>query len=269
MSSKLPDELSIQVDGLGKEYRRGGVFLQQKSLRDELMHMLSPVTWLTRRRTEIFPALTDISFCVARGERLGIIGPNGAGKSTLLKILCRVSLPSRGSVAMRGIISAILEVGTGFHPELSGRENVYLNGALLGLTREEINERFGAIVEFSGIGRFIDEPTKHYSSGMYVRLAFSIAAHLDPDILIVDEVLAVGDIQFRAKCLERMRSFTHDAKRTIVLVSHDVQAVAEVCTRCLVIADGRLVFDGPTPQAIACYQALTPALPPRDAAGLS
>jgi lipopolysaccharide transport system ATP-binding protein len=261
MSSDLPDDVVIRVQELGKTYNHLGPNGQNKSLRDEIMHMLTLSHWRKAHLHSCFVALSSITFDVHRGERLAILGPNGAGKSTLLKILCRITLPSSGTVAMRGLVTSILEVGTGFHPELSGRENVYLNGAILGLSREEINARYADIVEFSGVGAFIDEPLKHYSSGMYVRLAFSIAAHLDPDILIVDEVLAVGDLEFRTKCLERMNAFTLDAKRTIVMVSHDLDAVRSVATRCLLVHGSQLVFDGPTQEAIHRYQDLAQAMP--------
>jgi lipopolysaccharide transport system ATP-binding protein len=256
MLFEMPPGVVIRVESLGKSYRQAGYGTKNKSLRDEIMHALTLHRLRHQPAAAWFVALQGITFDVLRGERVGILGPNGAGKSTLLKILCRITVPSTGTVAMRGLVTSILEVGTGFHPELSGRENVYLNGAILGLNRSEINQRYHDIVEFSGVGAFIDEPVKHYSSGMYVRLAFSIAAHLDPDILIVDEVLAVGDLEFRTKCLERMNSFTLDAKRTIVLVSHDLEAVRAVCTRCLLVHGGRLVFDGPTEEAISRYRDL-------------
>jgi len=257
MPFDLPENVTIRVSNISKEYRRVITGRQHHSLRDEIVRSLTTLPWKRKHLYERFSSLSDISFEVRRGERLGIIGPNGAGKSTLLKILCRITAPSSGSVAMRGKVTSILEVGTGFHPELSGRENVYLNGAILGMTLSEINARFGEVLAFADINQFIDDPVKHYSSGMYVRLAFSVAAHLDPDIMIVDEVLAVGDVQFRQKCMTRMRDITSDAKRTIVLVSHDLEAVQEVCSRCLLIQDSRLVFDGEPAEAIRRYRAVS------------
>jgi lipopolysaccharide transport system ATP-binding protein len=256
MTSEPASEVVIKVEGLGKRYPMADLNATGKSLREELSRALDPRRWFATRVAEGFVALQDVSFTVARGERLAILGLNGAGKSTLLKIISRITLPTSGSIGIRGRFASILEIGTGFHPDLSGRENVYLNGSILGLTRDAINARFAEIVDFAGIGAFIDEPVKHYSSGMYVRLAFAIAAHLDPDILIVDEVLAVGDAEFRAKCLERMRRFTADARRTIILVSHDAEIVRSFASRCLLIQGGRLVGDGP-PEAM--LRRLSPA----------
>ncbi len=249
MTSDPAAEMVIQVEGLGKRYPMAGRNASGKSLRDELARALDPRRWFASRSAAGFVALADVSFTVARGERLAILGANGAGKSTLLKLISRIILPTSGSIGIRGRFASILEIGTGFHPDLSGRENVYLNGSILGLTSDAINARFAEIVDFAGIGAFIDEPVKHYSSGMYVRLAFAIAAHLEPDILIVDEVLAVGDAEFKAKCMERMRRFTADARRTVILVSHDEAIVRAFASRCLLIQGGRLVGDGP-PEAM-------------------
>lgn len=197
-------------------------------------------------------ALRDVSLDVARGEVLGIIGRNGAGKSTLLKILSRVTAPTAGCVRIKGRIASLLEVGTGFHPELTGRENVYLNGAILGMTRSEIRSRFDEIVAFSGCARHIDTPVKRYSSGMYVRLAFSVAAHLDPEILIVDEVLAVGDIAFQQKCIGRMQRVAGQG-RTVLFVSHNLSAVTRLCGRTACLVDGSLDAVGPTDEVIGRY----------------
>jgi lipopolysaccharide transport system ATP-binding protein len=197
-------------------------------------------------------ALDDVSFELRRGEVLGLIGANGAGKSTLLKLLSRITEPTEGRIVIQGRVGSLLEVGTGFHPELTGRENVYLNGTILGMRKSEIDRRFDEIVEFSGVARFLDTPVKRYSSGMQVRLAFAVAAHLEPEILLVDEVLAVGDAEFQQKCLGKMRDVTR-AGRTVVFVSHNLAAVRSLCSRALVLEQGRLVFDGDTDGAVERY----------------
>jgi lipopolysaccharide transport system ATP-binding protein len=197
-------------------------------------------------------ALQDVSFSVEQGEVLGIIGRNGAGKSTLLKILSRVTAPTSGKIKVKGRIASLLEVGTGFHPELTGRENIYLNGAILGMKHDEITRKFGEIVDFSGIEKFIDTPVKRYSSGMYVRLAFAVAAHLDPEILVVDEVLAVGDAEFQKKCLGKMGDVAKEG-RTVLFVSHNMAAVENLCRRGLVLNNGQLQFAGTQTEAISCY----------------
>jgi ABC-type polysaccharide/polyol phosphate transport system ATPase subunit len=206
-----------------------------------------------RRRPEEFWALRDVSFEVARGETLGIIGENGAGKSTILKLLSSVTAPTSGEITIRGRLSALIEVGSGFHPELTGRENVYLSGSILGMRRQEITEKLERIIDFAGVRDFIDMPVKRYSSGMYVRLGFSIAAHLEPDILLLDEVLAVGDAQFQAKCLERINEL-HRHGRTIVFISHDLAAVERLCSRAILLSHGRIVADGPARDIIDTYQ---------------
>jgi lipopolysaccharide transport system ATP-binding protein len=202
---------------------------------------------------ETFWALTDINFTIQKGERVGIIGRNGAGKSTLLKILSRITPPSAGNLTLDGRIASLLEVGTGFHAELSGRENIFLNGAILGMSRAEIRRKFDEIVSFAEVEQFLDTPVKRYSSGMYVRLAFSVAAHLEPEILLVDEVLAVGDAEFQAKCLGKMEEVSQDQGRTILFVSHNLDAIRALCTRCLLLESGRLVQDGPVAQVISRY----------------
>lgn len=199
-----------------------------------------------------FLALDDVSFSVRKGETVAIIGRNGAGKSTLLKILSQVTAPSQGAVKLRGRVTSLLEVGTGFHPELSGRENVYLNGAILGMSRAEVARKLSDIVDFAEIARFIDTPVKRYSSGMYVRLAFAVAAHLEPDILILDEVLAVGDVKFVKKCMEKMRA-VRDEGRTILLVSHGMASVFDLCPRAILLDDGKVVMDGPSHEVIRHY----------------
>src|ERR1700735_27828 len=201
---------------------------------------------------EEFWALKDISFEVKQGEVLGIIGRNGAGKSTLLKILSRITEPTRGRATLRGRVASLLEVGTGFHPELTGRENIYLNGAILGMTRPEVSKKFDEIVAFAEVERFLDTPVKRFSSGMYVRLAFAVAAHLEPDILVVDEVLAVGDVEFQNKCLGKIRDVSVGG-RTVLVVSHNMSAIRNLTSRCLVMSHGMMVFDGSPADAIRKY----------------
>lgn len=200
-----------------------------------------------------FWALKDINFEVNQGDVLGIIGKNGAGKSTLLKILSRITSPTSGQVKIKGRIASLLEVGTGFHPELTGRDNVYLNGSFLGMKKWEIDKRFEEIVEFSGIEKFIDTPVKRYSSGMYVRLAFAVAAHLDPEILIIDEVLAVGDAEFQAKCLGKMQDVSQNQGKTVIFVSHDMNAIFKLCTSAIVLKGGSLDFSGNTNDVVSHY----------------
>ncbi len=202
---------------------------------------------------DLFWALREVSFEVQPGDVVGIVGRNGAGKSTLLKVLSRITEPTSGGAVIEGRVSSLLEVGTGFHPELSGRENVYMNGTLLGMSKAEIDRKFDAIVEFSGVSRFLDTPTKRYSSGMQVRLAFAVAAHLEPEILIVDEVLAVGDAEFQKKCLGKMRSVARSG-RTVLFVSHNMESISRLCSRGLTLHEGRLVVDGQVDEAIDAYR---------------
>lgn len=197
-------------------------------------------------------ALKDINFEVNQGEIVGLVGRNGAGKSTLLKVLSRTTSPSSGEIKIKGKVASLLEVGTGFHPDLTGRENIFLNGAILGMRKEEIRKKFDAIVEFAGVQRYIDTPVKRYSSGMYVRLAFAVAAHLDPDILIIDEVLAVGDAEFQAKCLGKMKDVS-DQGRTVIFVSHNMGAVSDLCSRAILLKQGGIVMDGNTDDVIRNY----------------
>jgi homopolymeric O-antigen transport system ATP-binding protein len=247
----------VAVDGLRKYYALGERE-PYKALRDVLTDALKSPVRLVRggeraaARGEGIWALDDVSFELRRGEVLGLIGPNGAGKSTLLKILSRITAPTEGRIEIHGRIGSLLEVGTGFHPELTGRENVYLNGAVLGMRKAEIDRRFDEIVEFSGVARFLETPVKRYSSGMQVRLAFSVAAHLEPEILLVDEVLAVGDAEFQRKCLGKMHDVTRHG-RTVVFVSHNLAAVRSLCTRALLLQKGRLVYDGDTDEAVDRY----------------
>jgi len=236
---------AIEAHGLTKEY----------SLGDQTG--LSSLLRSASRKPAVSPrtlvALDHVSFVVEPGESIGIVGSNGAGKSTLLKVLARVTGPSAGHGIVRGRLGTILEVGTGFHPELTGRENVFLSGAILGLSQREVTAKFDEIVDFAGVEKFVDTPVKRYSSGMYVRLAFAVAAHLDPDILIVDEVLAVGDLRFQKRCLERMEEATTRQGRTILFVSHNLQAVRSLCRRSLLLEGGRLVADGATSDVIQSY----------------
>ena len=249
---------AISVQNLGKSYRishaspRGGY----KTLRESLSHLAAaPLRRLKGgdgAEEEEFWALKEVSFDVQPGEVVGIIGRNGAGKSTLLKMLSRITKPTRGSIELRGRVGSLLEVGTGFHPELTGRENVYLNGAILGMSSREIASKFDAIVDFSGVEKFLDTPVKRYSSGMYVRLAFAVAAHLDLEILMVDEVLAVGDLAFQQKCLGRMGELAHSG-RTVLLVSHNLPMLSNLCTRAVWLDRGQLLETGPSAEIIAVY----------------
>lgn len=264
----MTENFAIRVQGLGKKYtiahdHRAAPY---RSLRDAVMGAARSIFTKSESETrEEFWALQDVSFDVARGEAIGVIGRNGAGKSTFLKILSRITEPSAGEVRVAGRVSSLLEVGTGFHPELTGRENIYLNGTILGLTRREIDARFDEIVAFSGVEQFLDTPVKRYSSGMYTRLAFAVAAHLDSEILVVDEVLAVGDAEFQRKCLGRMQDIAGEG-RTVLFVSHNMAAIKSLTSRCIVLDRGRIVFDGATDRAIAAYQSAASVARTPDAA---
>lgn len=265
----LTNDTAIQVENLSKVYRLG----KKDEVYDNLVRTFfefikNPLKNYRKYRSlytfsdaelndessgnDILWAINDVSFRVKKGEAVGIIGKNGAGKSTLLKILCRITNPTRGQVTVRGNVSSLLEVGTGFHPELTGRENVYLNGTILGMKRNEVKKKFDDIVAFSGVEKFIDTPVKRFSSGMQVRLAFSVAAHLDPEVLIVDEVLAVGDADFQKKCLNKMES-VGSLGRTVLFVSHNMGAITELCSRVLWMDDGRLIDDGSAIDVVAKY----------------
>jgi len=237
----------IKAENLSKLYFLGGA--KHNSLRDAVMSFVKNPR--RDKKNELW-ALRDVSFEVKDGETLGIIGRNGAGKSTLLKILSRITKPTSGMAEIRGRVGSLLEVGTGFHQELSGRENIFLNGAILGMKRTEIEAKFDEIVAFSEIEKFIDTPVKHYSSGMYMRLAFSVAAHLEPEILIVDEVLAVGDVSFQKKCLNKMREVGQTG-RTVLFVSHDMQSIARLCSRAIWMKDGAIAKDGTATDVISDY----------------
>jgi lipopolysaccharide transport system ATP-binding protein len=258
-------ETIIQVEGLGKKYIIGhegkGTY---KTFRDQMIHGVKNVFIKTKQllsgeqvlegdETEEFWALKDVGFEVKQGDRLGIIGRNGAGKSTLLKILSRITEPTAGKIRIKGRIASLLEVGTGFHHELTGRENIFLNGAILGMSRAEIKRKFDDIVDFSGVEKFLDTPVKRYSSGMYVRLAFSVAAHLEPEILVVDEVLAVGDEEFQKKCLGKMKDVSSDDGRTVLFVSHNMGIIAQLCNKALLLNKGSLEVYGNTNTVVQEY----------------
>jgi homopolymeric O-antigen transport system ATP-binding protein len=246
--------VAIEAVELSKKYRLGEMTAAYGTLRETLSHAAKRATRRehhAKEKQEIW-ALKDVSFEVPEGQVLGVVGRNGAGKSTLLKVLTRITTPTSGRVEIRGRVGSLLEVGTGFHPELTGRENIYLNGAILGMKRREIEERFDAMVEFSGVEKFIDTPVKRYSSGMYVRLAFSVAAHLEPEIMLVDEVLSVGDAEFQRRCLGRMEELG-TAGRTVLFVSHQLSAIAQLCDRAIHINGGQIVGDGAPAEVIAKY----------------
>ncbi|OQA39072.1 MAG: Teichoic acids export ATP-binding protein TagH [Parcubacteria group bacterium ADurb.Bin316] len=252
----------IEIKNLGKKYnithQQGGYI----ALRDVITNVFkNPFRFAKSKakqiagleKKEIFWALNDINLTVESGEVVGIIGRNGAGKSTLLKILSQITPPTTGEVIINGTLGSLLEVGTGFHPELSGRENIMLNGAILGMSKKEIIKKFDAIVEFAGIAKFLDTPVKYYSSGMYVRLAFSVAAHLEPDILLVDEVLAVGDAEFQKKCLGKMGEITKKEGRTILFVSHNMEAIQRLCEKCILLENGIIATTGITEDVVKTY----------------
>ncbi len=252
----------VEVKNLSKEYnithQQGGYIALRDIIADIfrnpfkfLKHKAKKI--LGRETKEEFWALRDVSFSVEKGEAIGIIGSNGAGKSTLLKILSKITPPTTGEVTLRGKVASLLEVGTGFHPELTGRENIFLNGAILGMSRKEMTKKFDEIVKFSGVEKFLDTPVKRYSSGMYVRLAFSVAAHMEPDILIVDEVLAVGDAEFQKKCLGKMDEVAQTEGRTILFVSHNMSAIQSLCKRTVLLENGRIKMIGNTKDVIDKY----------------
>jgi lipopolysaccharide transport system ATP-binding protein len=251
------NEITVHVEKLGKLYRIGEK-VAYNTLRDTIMNAVSAAfrrshsASTTRHPTSTIWALKNISFEVKRGDTLGIIGGNGAGKSTLLRILSRITPPTEGYAEIYGQVGALLEVGTGFHPELTGRENIYLNGAVLGMTKVEVKRKFSEIVEFSEIGQFLDTPVKHYSSGMYVRLAFAIAVHLEPVTLIVDEVLAVGDVAFQKKCLEKMNDAARHG-RTVIFVSHNMEMIKVFCSRTILLKHGNIEMDGKTEDVVRHY----------------
>ncbi len=248
-------DLVLKIENVGKDYMLGAV--TGDTLKDALKLRLNKSKMnevdVAKLHNRYFSALDDVSFAVSKGECVGIIGSNGAGKSTLLKLISRITTPTRGRICIDGKVASMLEVGTGFHPELTGRENIYLNGSILGMKRQEIDKKIDSIIEFSECQDFIDTPVKRYSSGMYVKLAFSVAAHLDADIMIMDEVLAVGDVKFQHKCLNKMKEIAKNEGRTVLYVSHNMDTVSTLCDRCLVLNHGKLAFDGPVDEAIKLY----------------
>jgi lipopolysaccharide transport system ATP-binding protein len=251
--------IAIRAEGLGKQYRLGAQQPGSNSLRDAVAATFSGLRrgrggGADKAARQKFWALDDISFEIRQGENVGILGLNGAGKSTLLKILSRVTQPTKGEAFVHGRLGCLLEVGTGFHGELTGRENIFLYGAILGMSKAEVERKFDAIVAFAEIGDFIGTPVKRYSSGMYVRLAFSVAAHLEPDILLLDEVLSVGDLPFQRKCIEFVKTL-QKRNATILFVSHNMFSIKTMCDRVIYIRKGRVQFDGPTEQGIALYEA--------------
>ncbi len=245
-------ENPIEFHNVWKKFKRGEKF---DSLRDAIPYLFKSLAQDNDLGEKEFWAVKDVSFQIKKGEVVGIMGPNGAGKSTILKLLSRIIIPNKGAMKITGRLSALIEVTAGFHPELTGRENVYLNGTILGMKKKEIDEKYDQIVEFSGISEFIDTPVKHYSSGMYSRLGFSVAAHMDPEILLVDEVLAVGDMAFRAKCAQKMRELLKSGA-TIILVSHQLSLIQSLCQRVILLNQGEIIEDGPTEEMIPLYQNL-------------
>ena len=244
----MKDDIILKVENIGKDYILGTV--TGETLRDAIRRKKSNQNVHNKK----FIAMDDVSFEVRRGEAVGLIGPNGAGKSTLLKLISRITSPTRGKIYIDGRVTSMLEVGTGFHQELTGRENIYLNGAILGMSKKEIDNKIDSIIEFSECEKFIDTPVKRYSSGMYVKLAFSVAAHLDSEIMIMDEVLAVGDVQFQQKCLNKMKSIAENEGRTILYVSHNMDTIHKLCNRCIVLQSGKLIFDGGVDDAVKLYR---------------
>lgn len=250
----MTDKYAIRVNNLGKRYIIGGPKEPYHTLRDTIINSLKTPFQIFHRPPPVegFWALKDVSFDVEPGEVIGIIGRNGAGKSTLLKILSRITSPTEGTVELHGRVGSLLEVGTGFHPEMTGRENIFLNGSILGMKKIEIEQKFDEIVKFAEIERFLDTPVKRYSSGMYVRLAFAVAAHLEPEILVVDEVLAVGDASFQKKCLGKMQDIATEG-RTVFFVSHNMGAIQKLCNRTIFLSQGQITADGETSSVVQIY----------------
>ena len=255
------EELMLKIDNVTKQYKLGQI--GGTTLKTELQRLSAklhkkedptrPIGWTAPEKNETFMALKGVSLEVKKGERVGIIGHNGAGKSTLLKLISRVTAPTSGTIGMNGRVASMLEVGTGFHGELTGRENIYMNGAILGMTKKEIDSKIEQIIDFSEVRQFIDTPVKRYSSGMYVKLAFSVAAHLDSEIMIMDEVLAVGDMAFQKKCLDKMSDVSREEGRTILYVSHNMNTIRQLCDRVVVLDKGLVIFDGDVEEGIELY----------------
>ena len=265
MAEKIERELMIRVRRVTKKYRLGAIGggtlkadITSKIAKKRGKEDPNTIIGDNRKVGDEFWALNKVYLEVYRGEAVGIIGRNGAGKSTLLKLISRVTAPSRGVIELWGRVTSMLEVGTGFHGEMTGRENIYMNGAILGMTKKEIDAKIEDIIEFSEVRDFIDTPVKRYSSGMFVKLAFSVAAHLDSEIMIMDEVLAVGDIAFQKKCLDKMREAAKEQGRTVLYVSHNMNTIRRLCDRCVVMDEGKIIFDGDVEKAIEIYTAVTP-----------
>lgn len=242
------DDIVLKVDNVSKEYILGAV--TGGTLKDAVKEMFGKKG---SNRNKRFTALDSVSFTAERGETIGLIGANGAGKSTLLKLISRITAPTKGKIYIDGRVASMLEVGTGFHPELTGMENIYLNGSILGMSKSEIDKKIESIIEFSEVREFIDTPVKRYSSGMYVKLAFAIASHLDAEIMIMDEVLAVGDVNFQLKCIDKMREIAKSDGKTVIYVSHNLDTVKKLCKRCIVLDHGKLCFDGDIDEAARIY----------------
>lgn len=258
----MNNQIMIKIEQVSKRYRLG--MIGGTTLREDLQRFAAKIRKKEDPTTKVgqklngnigdsFNALTNVSLEIREGEAVGIIGHNGAGKSTLLKLITRITAPTTGYIGLNGRIASMLEVGTGFHPELTGRENIYMNGAILGMTKKEIDSKIDEIIEFSEISKFIDTPVKRYSSGMYVKLAFSVAAHLDSEIIIMDEVLAVGDMAFQKKCLTKMRSAASQDNRTVLYVSHNMSTIRQLCDRVIVLDQGKIIFDGDVEKGISIY----------------
>ncbi|MDR1923096.1 MAG: ABC transporter ATP-binding protein [Planctomycetaceae bacterium] len=249
----MSNDCVIRVEHLSKEFRLGviggGTLIKDIQSwwakihgRDDPNSIIGTQNHKSNDR-DLFLAIDDVSFVVRRGDTVGVLGTNGAGKSTLFKIISQITMPSRGRVVFKDRVASLLEIGTGFHNEMTGRQNIFMNGAILGMSRQEILKKFDAIIEFSGVGQFIDTPVKRYSSGMFVRLAFSVAAHLESEILLVDEVLAVGDAEFQKKCIAKMQELTRDQNRTILFISHNVASIRSLCNRAIMLEHGKLIMD--------------------------
>src|SRR4051794_34995195 len=258
-------DLAISARGLGKSYAIAHNAARPLDFREAIVERFRHPLGHGRREVETFWALKDVDFEIKKGGVVGVLGRNGAGKSTLLKILSRITAPTTGTIDLYGRVASLLEVGTGFHQELTGRENIYLNGSILGMSRREIRRKFDEIIDFSGVEKFLDTPVKRYSSGMYVRLAFAVAATLDPEILVVDEVLAVGDAQFQRKCIGKMQEVATDSGRTVLLVSHNMASISTLANRSILLDQGQVLAHGPTEEVIDRYMGLfgrTDALQP-------
>jgi len=248
----MPADFAVKIEHVSKKYCRALKQSMRYGITDIARNMLALGSEPDKLRQKEFWAVDDVSFELKRGEALGIIGPNGSGKTSILKMINGIFWPDKGKITVKGRVSPLIEVGAGFHPLLTGKENIYINAAILGMTRKEVDIKFDAIVDFADIGDFLDSPVKHYSSGMCVRLGFAIAAHCEPEILLIDEVLAVGDAEFRTKCFEKISELTQNC--SVIVVSHNMTSIARVCSRCIVLKKGRTVLSAPTDEAIRYYE---------------